>query len=184
MRDRYAYPSSNLSGGSFSLPGGLEVRCVRSPPLSLLQAADASWIPQRRPTDVDWTWVGTLPESRDMFAIMRHNKEEPVAIFSSKVKRLLRLPDGPAYVLDYLEVGPAYRGTASGVSIFAMTLVAARALECGAKKLVLSSTKEATRFYDAMGGHPAACKGMEDGAGSATVRVLGRRLAVAAGGIQ
>ncbi|MGH7269161.1 MAG: hypothetical protein ACREJ3_01920 [Polyangiaceae bacterium] len=118
--------------------------------MELIDVADHDWIPRRRPTDVDWRWRELLGEACDTLAVVRVPDGAPVALLCSTAPRLLRLPDGPAYRLHYLEVGPPLRGGVVGV--FSVAVAAARALECGAKKLVLASVAEACRLYDKTGG--------------------------------
>jgi hypothetical protein len=152
-----AYAPTSLSAGSFLLAEDLEVRCKWNPAVDVIEIADRTWIPQRRPTDVDWRWHDLLAESRDMFAVLRVADDAPVALFCSTAPRLLRLPGGPAYRLDFIEVGPAFRGAEVGV--FTLAAAAARALECGARKLVLASVVEARKLYDKTGGKQRLAEG-------------------------
>ena len=146
---RSAYPPTNLSAGSFDVDT-LVVRCLRRPHVDIVDAADRSWIPARRPTDVDWRWRDLLASAHDAFAILRTSDDAPVALFCTTAPRPLRLANGPAYRLDFLEVGPRFRG--AGVGVFTLAAVATRALECGARKLVLASVPEARKLYDRAGG--------------------------------
>jgi hypothetical protein len=150
------YPATNLSAGSFDLDG-LAVRCLRRPSAAIADLADAAWIPERRPTDVDWRWRELLASARDAFAVLRVGDDAPVALFCSTAPRLLRLAEGATYRLDSLEVGPRFRG--ARVGLFTLAAVASRALECGASKLVLASVPEARKLYDRAGGKQQGAKG-------------------------
>jgi GNAT superfamily N-acetyltransferase len=154
---RRSYPPTSLGAGSFRIGEELDVRCTRSPHVDVIEAVDHAWIPQRRPTDVDWRWRDRLDEAHDMFVLVKCRDAHPVALFCSTAPRLLRLPGGPAYRLDFLEVGPLYRGAQVGV--FTLAVAAARALECGARKLVLASVAEARNLYEKTGGKQRLAEG-------------------------
>src|SRR5712691_8889888 len=55
----------------------------------------------------------------------------PVALWCGPRRRLLRLPTGPAYRLDYLEIDPTHRRGSLG--LFAFALAGSRALELDAQ---------------------------------------------------
>ena len=131
--------------------------CVRSPGAEVVDAADRDWIPARRPTDVDWSWREMAAESGDMLGVLRVADRVPVALFCSTAPRLLKLAGGPAYRLDFLEVGPPFRG--GEVGVFSLAAAASRALECGARKLVLASVVEARKLYDRTGGKQRLAEG-------------------------
>jgi Acetyltransferase (GNAT) family len=133
------------------------VTFARNPGVEVIDLADRVWIPLRRPTDVDWRWRNLLADSRDMIGILRISDGAPVALLCSTASRLLRIPGGPAYRLDFIEVGPQFRGGEAGV--LALAAAASRALECGARKLVLASVVEARKLYDRAGGKQRLAEG-------------------------
>jgi hypothetical protein len=152
------YPPTGLIGGTWLLPTAGEVRCVK-PDQTLASLADERWPSGRRPDDVhNWSWRKILGEAHDIFCVASaFETPRPVALWCSTAPRLLRLAGGPAYRLDCIEVAPEARGAEVGV--FTLGLVAARALECGAKKLVLGALPQAVKLYDRTGGQKVVSKG-------------------------
>src|ERR1700733_9242739 len=93
-----------------------------------------------------WSWRDNLSLAHDAFCVTRaSNASLPVAFWCSTARRLLRLQDGLAYRLDCVEVDPTLRG--AEVGLFALALVATRALECGANRIVLGALPQAKKFY-------------------------------------
>jgi GNAT superfamily N-acetyltransferase len=127
------------------------------PTASVLEEADASWSTARSPSDAhDWRWTRLVVDSHDDFAVL-DGSNAPVALWSSHASKPLELPGGEAYRLDFLEVAPPLRGKEIGV--FTLGLIAIRALECGATRLVLGSIPQAARFYDSVGGRQHKIRG-------------------------
>ncbi|CAN5216399.1 hypothetical protein BH09MYX1_BH09MYX1_09380 [soil metagenome] len=94
------------------------------------------------------------------FALIEAATSETIALWCSTHHRILRLSP-PAYRLDFLELAPKYRGGADELRVFLMGAIAARALECGAKRIVLFSTDkpQLVAFYRSLGGEPRLAKG-------------------------
>jgi len=138
------------------VPGPGLVLCQR-PTATHLGIADAQWAPQRKPGDAhDWSWARVAVDSHDDFCVLDPS-HVPLALWCSHAPRVLDLPGGRAYRLDFIEVKPELRGAELGV--FTLGLVACRALECGVTRLVLGSLPEARKLYDKTGGRQSKVRG-------------------------
>jgi hypothetical protein len=82
-----------------------------------------------------------------------------MAIWGSRLSRVLKLPEGAFYRPDYLEIDPRRRGGTLG--LFILSLVAARTLEIGAIGIVLSTFQVdgLVEFYEAAGATRGAPRG-------------------------
>lgn len=88
-------------------------------------------------------------ESHDDFCVT-DTSDMPLALWCTRAPAVLKLPGGDAYRLDFIEVKPEFRGAEMGA--FTLGLVATRALECSASRLVLGSLPQARKLYDNSGG--------------------------------
>jgi hypothetical protein len=152
-------PNSELLARRWNVPSLGVVRVVRASP-ALLAAIDREWPAARRPTDLyDWSWRRIASSSFETFAVVVGPASEAIALWATAIKRLLELPGGLAYRLDFLEVAPRHRGPPGVVGVFAFGAIAARALECGASRLLLGALPGARRYYDELGGIQALARG-------------------------
>ena len=168
---------SELTKRNWNLESTGEISC-RHTDGEFLRAADALWIPRRRPGDVqNWRWTKIHPDARDIFglmAILGETSGTPLGLWVSTASRLLDLPGGPAYRVDFLELYREVRGAEVGV--FLMGLIADRALECGAKRVVLGSFPESRKLYDVTGGRQHPVKGWKVAEGLLPYEFLEREL--------
>ena len=81
----------------------------------------------------------------------------PVALWCGPRRRLLRLPIGAAYRLDYFEIDPRHRGGTLG--LFAFAVAGSRALELDARYLVFGALPPVATFYERAGGARGAVPG-------------------------
>jgi hypothetical protein len=142
------YPFTNLTAGSWTVGTTGELIC-RRPSAPIASKADA-W--ERLPSDsgVNWSWRDLLGHAHDYFCVSLAAKPGvPVGLWCTTSKRVLRLDGGRAYRLDFIQVAPDARGAEAG--IFTLGLVAARAIECGAVRIVLGSIPGAAKVYERAG---------------------------------
>ena len=135
---------------AWELPGLGRVR-VDVPVPTLVDEIDAAW-PELRPAHQQGAhlrWSTVLHGRIERFAVVGAAREI-LSIWVSGRHRPLRLPEGPAYRLDYFEVHPSLRGTVLGA--FTLSLIAGRALELGASHLILGAIPGVAPFYEKMGG--------------------------------
>lgn len=82
----------------------------------------------------------------------------PVALWCGTRARPIQLPEnGPCYRLDFLEIAPEHRGGDLGT--FALALACDRALELGAKGMVLGALPDLEDWYRAHDGIPGPIRG-------------------------
>ncbi|MEZ4431775.1 MAG: hypothetical protein R3F65_33615 [bacterium] len=119
----------------------------------LLTRIDAEWPPERPAGALhrDWRWVDWVREERsaERFVLV-DEADAPQLIWCCASRRLLRLPGGPFYRPDRLEVAPM--SARSGVGTVGMAVIATRARELGANGVVLKATLDAAPFYAKVGG--------------------------------
>ncbi len=82
--------------------------------------------------------------------VLTCTRTPPGTLWGSRKYRPLRLGKRQVYRLDYFEVHPELRGGLLGV--FALAVIASRALELGCDGMVLASLPGATKFYAEAGG--------------------------------
>jgi GNAT superfamily N-acetyltransferase len=116
-----------------------------------LEEIDTEWPTGRRPTDWHhaWRWKELAAGKVEVLAVVGAN-DKAVGIWCSAKHKPIRLPDGLFYRPDYLEVAPAVLGQELGVFLF--LLIAARALELGADRVVLGTWEILRDFYRGLGG--------------------------------
>ena len=101
--------------------------------------ADATWPIKRTTADLHqlWLWKQILADHpHERFALV-DDGDQPVAFWCSSKKSPIVLSGIRHYRLDYVEVRPQDRGGLSGYAVLA--LIAARAVERGADRLVLAA---------------------------------------------
>jgi hypothetical protein len=87
---------------------------------------------------------------------------DALALWSAGGRLPLTLAGGPAYRLDFLEVRGDHRGGL--VSAIALALIATRAAELGARRIVLGATAGAADFYRRQQAKEGAIPGWKPGA--------------------
>ncbi|MCB9554380.1 MAG: GNAT family N-acetyltransferase [Myxococcales bacterium] len=105
-----------------------------------------------------WSWCDWVRDTRceERFVLLDEH-DEPGFIWCAASSRLLRLPGGPFYRPDRLEVAP--NRVRSGVGTLGMAALALRALERSANGVVLKATRAAAPFYVRLGGTPGDVAG-------------------------
>ncbi len=100
-------------------------------------------------------------------AVVDADSSEPLAIWASRRRSPIELGGIRYYRLDYFEVSPVHRGSSSILSIFALGLVAARALELTAVGMVLVTLDIGglEEFYIGTGATRGVPSGWNSGAG-------------------
>lgn len=126
----------------------------------LLTQIDEAW-PSARPAGAlhrEWRWAAWVRDGRseERFVLL-DEADTPQFIWCAASSRLLRLPGGPFYRPERLEVAPTR--ARSGVGTVGMAVLATRALELGANGVVLKATVEAAPFYAKVGGVAGAVAG-------------------------
>ena len=153
-----ALPRSNLAGRRWLVPEIGKVELMEATH-DLCAEIDAVWPPLRPERHVHhvWRWQGIHQQMRETFAVC--GDAGPVAIWGSKLARVLRLPEGEFYRPDYLEIDPRRRGGVLG--LFSLALMAARTFEVGAAGMVLSTFQVdgLVEFYEAAGATRGAPRG-------------------------
>lgn len=141
---------TKLVYGRWQVPTLGGVRVVRATP-DVCEEIDAAWPPLRLDSDGhrDWRWGEIVATLRDAFVLVGTH---PVAIWGSTKAEPIRLPSGRYYRLDFIEARPDQRGKGS-VGLFAMALVAVRAMELGASGVVLAAfdMPQLLAFYERLG---------------------------------
>lgn len=175
-----AIPASRTTRRRWPIDGLGTVRLVGASP-NLLKELDRTWPPLRPDAaDVSWHWYAVAAATGERWAITLDLKT--VAAFVAGPK-LLKLPDGLTFRLDFLETRGDLRGKSLGA--LSMALIAKRALEVGATRLVLSALPriDALRLYDQTGGERVTSRGWNPAFGLIpftwepdALRALARRL--------
>lgn len=152
-------PPPSVTAKAWELPGigGLSVTLVDTPHLTTI---DSEWPPLRPSTDLTnaWVWSDIVAQNRESFVVLRsYPKGDPVAIWSSKARSLLRLPVGRCYRLDHIEIDPRLRGGVLGY--FTLGVIASRALELGAEAMVLQTFQTHVKIYTDFGGQAGPVRG-------------------------
>jgi hypothetical protein len=141
---------SGLLTRVWHLPSVGRVRLTR-PSTAQLAMIDSVWPALRNSADWhhSWRWQEIAAEKAEVFAAVGPN-DQVLGIWCSAKRRPIRLPAGPFYRPDYLELVPTHRGAEAGVFLF--LLVVARALEVGAQGIVLGTWDVLRGFYLGLGG--------------------------------
>lgn len=132
---------------------------VKIPSLRALEEVDEEWPSLRREADAHhhWLWADIAERSGELFALT-NEVEKIVAILGGK--GILRLPGGPCYRLDYLEVYPPHRGT-TDLGYLAIALGWERAAELGCGALIAGSLPETAHIFEGMGGERRCMDGWQ-----------------------
>ena len=156
-RPRTPRPVSRLIGRVWKLPDVGRVTAV-TPTAALLAQADGSWPGLRLRTDWHhhWRWTNLMEGMEERFGLV-DAAGHPVALWCGLRRRLLRLPTGAAYRLDYFEIDPRYRRGSLG--LFAFAVAGTRALELDAQYLVFGALPPVATFYERAGGARGAVPG-------------------------
>ena len=158
------YPKSALIR-EWDVDPDLEPALCREGTGQMCVKADAIWGPLR-PEEIPWRWKGVFPDAHDFFAVSTlepSSEEAPLSMWCSTSPRVLQLPGGVSYRLDFFEVHPSARG--SFVAAFTVALIARRALECGASRVVLAAVPESRKIYDRTGAKQKLVKGWKNAPG-------------------
>lgn len=156
-------PPSGLHGRLWEVDGVGQV-AVQLPRKETLADVDRTWSALRPENhqNIHWRWEAILRGRPERLTIV-DAASQIVAIWCSKKYRPLRLPEGKFYRLDYLEVHPQLRG--GDLGLFALSMVAARAIELECDGLVLASLPGTKKFYEESGGEQRMPDGWEIGRG-------------------
>lgn len=151
-------PSTKLDTLRWDVPGLGRVR-LNFASKATLSTVDREWPKERRGDDEDWRWVEIARTAREVFCLASEGGTV-VALWASRERVPIELAGGAAYRLDCFEVGTAFRAT-TRASVFAIALVALRAHEVGAKRIVLGavSRPNVTGFYEKTGAIEGPIKG-------------------------
>lgn len=134
--------------------GELSADIVR---LDQLEDIDATWPAIRERMDPDgtdpargWLWCTIGGACSEKHAV-RDGDGAIVALWASAKEKPIKLQEGPAYRLDWLEVRADLRSGGRGLACLA--IIAARAIELGADRVVLGAHPDprTLRFYDTIG---------------------------------
>lgn len=128
---------SKLEGRWWNVPQVGRVTLAK-PSTDLVAAVDREWSRQRPASDwhQTWRWQQILDGVQEAYALVSAD-HAALALWSSKKKKPIKLPEGTFYRLDNLEVVPASRGGVVGT--FTLALIAARATELDADRIVLAA---------------------------------------------
>src|SRR2546425_3417719 len=109
-------PVSRLIGRVWKLPDVGRVTAV-TPTAALLAQADGSWPGLRLRTDRHhhWRWTNLMEGMEERFGLV-DAAGHPAALWCGLRRRLLRLPTGAAYRLDYFQIYPKQPGRSRGLS--------------------------------------------------------------------
>lgn len=150
-------PSTGLAALRWNLSGLGKVG-VDFASKATLSTVDREWPKQRRGDDEDWSWVEIARTAREVFCLATEGGTV-VALWASRGRVPIELAGGAAYRLDCFEVGMTFRATPA--SVFAIALVALRAHEVGARRIVLGavSRQNVVKFYEKTGAIEGPIKG-------------------------
>lgn len=155
-------PTSTLTRRRWPVDGLGMLRLAGASP-QLWKEFDRTW-PELRPRsdDVSWSWYAVGAKTPERWTVTVDFK--PVAAFAAGPK-LLKLPDGLTFRLDFLEARGDIRRKSIGA--LSMVLIAKRALEAGAARLVLSALPrpDALSLYDKTGGQRVTSQGWSPASG-------------------
>jgi len=134
-----------------------------------LDDVDARWPALREQADPDgndpargWVWSRIAQSCPERFAV-RDRSGAIIALWASTKDAPLRLQEGPAYRLDWFEVRADLRSGGRGAAC--VHLIALRALDCGADRIVLAAHPNARtlQFYDELGAERRLPRGWKPG---------------------
>ena len=155
-------PVSKLRRKRWPIDGRGTFRLTSATP-GLLADIDRTW-PVLRPNamDVSWSWYSVGSTTPERWVVTLDLKAVGAFVAGS---RLLKLPEGLTFRLDFLETRGDVRGKSVGAIV--MALVAKRAVEAGASMLVLSALPraDAMRLYEKAGGQRRGPKGWKTAPG-------------------
>jgi GNAT superfamily N-acetyltransferase len=169
------FPQSQLLGARFEVPNVGLVR-VALPLAGQVQSVDREWPADREllAPNAHWRWKDILAGLQEKFAVLTDG-DEVAALWCSKRSQPIRLEGQPHYRLDYLEVHPKSRGAGLGLAVFA--IICWRAVELGAKGMVLGALPGAVPFYKHLGVAERRPRGWHVATGLVAMTVDGPTLA-------
>src|SRR5213080_3982481 len=158
-RPRTLRPVSRLIWRVWELPDVGRVTAV-TPTAALLAQADGTWPGLRLRTDWHhhWRWANLMEGMEERFGLI-DAAGHPVALWCGPPRRLLRLPTGAAYRLDYFEIDPRHRRGSLG--LFAFALAGSRALELGAQLSGPGRASAGSHLLRTCGRSERGCAGLE-----------------------
>ncbi|MCU0697722.1 MAG: hypothetical protein MUC96_14445 [Myxococcaceae bacterium] len=138
---------SELLAKLFEIPGPERLDVVR-PTKVALNNLDQEWSQLRSADDVarDWCWA-TVADDPDVFAV-RDELGGVLALWRA-CRPIITLQKRVFYRLDNIEVKPGERGRALGR--FVLALVAFRAIELAAQRIILAAPPERVAWYQSVG---------------------------------
>ncbi|HEX3770485.1 MAG TPA: hypothetical protein VHV30_06465 [Polyangiaceae bacterium] len=159
MAPRKTFAPSGILGTVWNLEEAGSIRLVAATREVGISAV-AAWTADDSSRLVEWAWSRLLRQHSEAFALVGA-QGVPRALWCSRRDRLLALPCGPSYELGYLELHPQDRGTLLGYYVLAV--IAARAIETGARGMVLASLPhpKVQAFYSFAGGKAGKVKGWQ-----------------------
>jgi GNAT superfamily N-acetyltransferase len=133
-----------------------------------IKRIDEDWPPKRRETDWHhaWRWKDLTATRPECFAVVTA-EDELLGIWCSAKAAPISLPEGRFYRPDFLEVSPDARGGDIGAFLF--LVITARALELGARGIVLGTWPMHRAFYALLGGVERRPRRLELGTQPGTV---------------